>query len=231
MSTTNEERMSTTEESSGLTLGKAAGKAALSSGKVALTVACPPLGLASIVKEGKVVSFAAGTVMTAAFNVATGLGLEINFGKKVYDSPTIAHTYSTTYSNPLKFMAGALLSPFYFHSQFNFNTNIERSDGGSSFVVGTDVVNFDSERGVYALNFEPERQFVDSERDIVSLAEAEQRVTDLTSQGDLMLARSARLEEERVGKEYKELRGLFEDAVSKMNSELTTLASASTEDK
>jgi len=223
-----------TEESSGLTLGKVAKTA----GKVALTMACPPIGLQTVATdfEDRVASAIFGTVSSAI------IGGWLTFGgsgeglskREVYDSPSIETKYSVNFHGLTDTILGIGLSPAYVLSRLEKRTILNDQHDSPHVVSGGDVIKFDKGKRVYSLNFGPEREFRDSNGNFVSVNEAEQRlaqrILELTAQGNLLSAKAASEGAGRIRSEYNSKRGLYQAAVDKMNEDFNALVEDATEE-
>jgi len=201
-------------------------------GKGALTAICPPVGLAVSMKD-RTIGAGIGMISSILVSLVPVLSIHYETSREIYDDPRISTSFVPFEHNlPAtgKFVAGLFLSPLVFYSNFGFETNLESGEKTHS-IVGRDVVNFSKESKTYTLNFGPERKFLDSNGRSVSLNDAKQKSEALTANGDILEARKAFVDYERIREEYNATREVYEDTVSKMNLELTGLSKKLEESK
>ncbi len=207
---------------------KKAGKIAKITGLAGLTTISPPIGLALAMKNtkrGAVAGVIAG-VGLSFISALTGTVLDYAMhDRKVYDSPKITLKTGRTFGfiDMANSSVGIITSPLLFYSSSTPCT--ELVDGEKSYIItGRDAIQFNKEEGNYVLNFEPERKFLDSKKRLVSVRKAEQKLEELRASGDVLGARKAAADYERIRSEYEMVREHYASAIEKMNSELKGLS-------
>ncbi|MDP3027188.1 MAG: hypothetical protein Q8N63_05745, partial [Nanoarchaeota archaeon] len=199
-------------------------------GKTAAIIACPPLGLALLPKNGIYRALAACGGGVLSF-LAGGLLINLS-DKTLYDSPQVS--VETSPVNFPRNMIELLTSPIALHFDTRDETSLEK-DKISYNIVGDDVITFNN--GEYQLNFGCERKF-SAGNDYISVKQVGEQVTKYEKlldayrqKGDIFSARRAegrlhwaRKCLEKTTASYKATKAEFQAAVDGMNSELETLA-------
>jgi len=193
-------------------------------GKIALTVASPPIGAITLAKkEKKLDGFLLGATLSTALCFVEAVYSGFNFNK-IYDNPSVIVQRRETNSRTLLM---APLSPIAFALDKEYITQIGE-DKKVNYVAGNKIIDFNPETGKHELKMDYNSRFGDSQFHLSSAQETLNRLNDKLSRGDVTYARELLESYETKAREYNEIRTNLDSIVNKMNSELEAQRSKST---
>ena len=192
-------------------------------GRGALAVASP-LIYGAVRENKKTVPFKGLSGVIAAVGIS--LSAHLANSSNLYKDPAVNVHYFPP--GVITATAEALLCPAAFILHSDYETNVPTDDRNFFRALGKDIIAFNSQTGRYELKFNENTRFDEGReglfhRGLDNLAEAKSNLERLTASGDVIGAREATSELERVQAEYHTVRKAFEDAVTKMNSELDSI--------
>ena len=198
------------------------GKTLVIAGKTLATIVCPPVGVASWFKKAS----ERGRAFGLATILSVGLSAIIDFGimpkARIYDNPSIKVPYV---HKTFRIVPGIVFSPLAVYLDGEHATRLREGDlleAKDYDIQGSDVIQFND--GKYTLNFPLEKKFSANKVYWQSVQQAQNEFDRYHEQGNILKARKAKERLEEVTANYNELKGKFQQAVDKMNSELEQLA-------
>lgn len=191
-------------------------------GKGLLTLVSPPIGLATFYKEKDRAPAIFIGLAASAFTSVASIGAMMLSQNVLYDNPRVVQEARP--NNLARTIPEVFISPWAFILDSHIQTSVNPDESSFVRAYRNNVITFDSESGRYGLNFNENTKFdTNNFGRYSSLAEAEQAIERARTKGNVIKAREAATTYQQVSKDYEKVRGIFADAIDKMNSELNGL--------
>ncbi len=212
-------------------------KALKTAGKIALTIASPPIGAMTWVnKKSRIKAFFVG--MAVSF-VGSGLGRAAHqeiYSKEIFDNPSI-RVYNDNWN--LRSIPESCFTPLALYFDNELVTEIKSPEDNRKYGIGIlgsaiSYIPYNNVAGRYEVNFQDHIKFVFPDEGrfrMSSLTDARKSVEDSLSQGDFIGAKPLAEAYETKRAQYAEVRKTLDEAVTKMNAELETQRSKLAGDK
>src|SRR3989344_510819 len=193
-------------------------------GKVALTVASPPIGAMTWVdKKNRVLAFFGGALASSISCVGYDIYSDVH-ANQIYDNPRVTSKNFADLSlrSSIEVIVSPLLYCFDHQIGIKVSTDADSPSRKNYSILGDNVISLNKQTGRYEVNFTEDSLFNtnNSLQGSSSVSQFRHSLDYALSQGDIVGSR--KLAEDYTAKMggYAETRLVLDDVVSKMNAEL-----------